>query len=230
MSGVSDWTLRVWDVATGRQVEKSLDVGYYRYVSLDRLDTLELINCFCVSLSPDCKTIVWGNIYGNVYMWNIAAGEEVGDRHSWRVWGMVQSVAYSPDGSRIVSGINKTIRFWDATTCNPIGDPIEGHTGAVTAIAYSPDGKYVISGSTDSTIRIWDIATGKQVGRPWKGHASTVDYVSFSPDGKHVLSKSEDGTVRIWDFPSLQELINETRKRFKDCELTPEERKSFYLE
>lgn len=44
------------------------------------------------------------------------------------------------------------------------------------------------------------------------------------------LSGSEDKTVRIWDFPPLQDLIDETRKRFKDRQLTPEERKKYYLE
>ena len=31
-------------------------------------------------------------------------------------------------------------------------------------------------------------------------------------------------------FPPLQDLVDETRKRFKDRQLTPEERKRFYLE
>ena len=146
------------------------------------------------------------------------------------VWG-VKAVAFNPDGKRIVSGTDiNTICIWDAATCDLIGESWEGHTDDVTAVAYSPDGKYIVSGSKDSTIRIWDVASGKQIGRPFAEHISPVNYVAFSPDGKRTLSKSEDGTVRIWDFPSLQDLINETRKRFKDCELTPEERKNFYLE
>ena len=39
-----------------------------------------------------------------------------------------------------------------------------------------------------------------------------------------------DGIITIIDFPPLQELIDETRERFKDNPLTPEERRQYYLE
>ena len=228
VSEMSDGTLRIWNAATGKQIGDSLKVEYRKVV--DGTDTLRFLQCLCVSFSPDGERIAWGGNQGKVYIWDAFTGGEIGNRRSAIMWGFVNSVAFSPDGKRIVSGISKNLQFWAAATGNPIGDPLEGHSDDVTAVAYSPDGKYIVSGSKDSTIRIWDVASGKQIGRPFVEHISPVNYVSYSPDGKHILSKSEDGTVRIWDFPSLQDLINETRKRFKDCELTPEERKSFYLE
>ena len=36
--------------------------------------------------------------------------------------------------------------------------------------------------------------------------------------------------IIIWDYPPLEELIKETRERFKDNPLTPEERRKYYLE
>ena len=45
-----------------------------------------------------------------------------------------------------------------------------------------------------------------------------------------IVSASEDKTVRIWYFPPLQELIDQTREHFKDRQLTPEERRQYYLE
>ena len=39
-----------------------------------------------------------------------------------------------------------------------------------------------------------------------------------------------DNNVIIWSFPLLQELIDETYERFKNRQLTPEERRKYYLE
>ena len=60
------------------------------------------------------------------------------------------SVAFSPDGKKIVSGsYDKTIRVWDAETGKEIIPPLEEHSGTVSSIAFSPDGKKIVSGSSD---------------------------------------------------------------------------------
>ncbi|KAE9383358.1 WD40 repeat-like protein, partial [Gymnopus androsaceus JB14] len=65
------------------------------------------------------------------------------------------SVAFSPDGTRIVSGSHDhTIRIWDATTGAQIGEPLEGHEDSVPPVAFSPDGNRIVSGSDDKTIRL----------------------------------------------------------------------------
>ena len=111
-----------------------------------------------------------------------------------------------------------------------IGDPLEGHTDCVNSAAFSPDGKRIVSASKDNTVRIWDAQTGKPIGAPLEGHTLGVNSAAFSPDGKRIVSASDDNTVRIWDFPPLEDLINQTRERFKGCQLTPEERRKYYLE
>ena len=65
---------------------------------------------------------------------------------------------------------------------------------------------------------------------PLEGHTRNINSAAFSPDGKFIVSAANDGTIRIWDFPPLQELIDQTRKRFKDRQLTPEEKRKYYLE
>ncbi|KIN96361.1 hypothetical protein M404DRAFT_82641, partial [Pisolithus tinctorius Marx 270] len=114
----------------------------------------------------------------------------------------VRSVAFSPDGKRIVSGLlDNTVRVWDAERGVQISSPLEGHTWSVTSVAFSPDRKRIriVSGSEDNTVRVWDAERGMQIGSPLEGHTEPVDSVAFSPDGKRMVSGSWDKTVRVWD-------------------------------
>ena len=103
-------------------------------------------------------------------MWNADTGQPIGEPltgHTESVW----SVAFSPDGHRVVSGgFDKTVRVWDADTGQPIGQPMTGHTDVVSTVAFSPDGHRIVSGSWDQTLRLWNADTGQRLGPPMTGH------------------------------------------------------------
>ncbi|KIK21039.1 hypothetical protein PISMIDRAFT_681748 [Pisolithus microcarpus 441] len=112
----------------------------------------------------------------------------------------VLSVAFSPDGRRVVSGSSDmTVRIWDAERGVQIGSLLQGHTDWVWSVAFSPDGKRIVSGSRDWTVRVWDAEMGVQIGSPLQGLTSQVSSVAFSPDGKRIVSGLTDSTVRVWD-------------------------------
>ena len=69
----------------------------------------------------------------------------------------VNSVAFSSDGSKIVSGSkDKTIRIWDVQFGSEL-TVLKGHEDNVRSAVITPDGSKVVSGSWDNTIRVWDI-------------------------------------------------------------------------
>ncbi|CAE6415602.1 unnamed protein product [Rhizoctonia solani] len=72
--------------------------------------------------------------------------------------GWIQSVEFSRDGTKIVSGGgDHAICVWDAQTGHRIFGPIKWHTDSVHSVSFSPDGTQVVSGSEDKTIRVTDI-------------------------------------------------------------------------
>ena len=115
----------------------------------------------------------------------------------------VRSVAYSPDGTRIVSGGDDDIvRQWDATSGAPIGVPMRGHEDWVWSVAYSPDGTRIVSGGDDGTVRQWETVSGAPIGVSMRGHESRVRSVAYSPDGTRIVSGGDDDIVRQWDATS----------------------------
>ena len=65
----------------------------------------------------------------------------------------VSSVAFSPDGTRVLSGGGWTVKLWDAAT-GALIRTFEGHANPVSSLAFSPDGTRVLSGSNDHTIKL----------------------------------------------------------------------------
>ena len=114
-----------------------------------------------------------------------------------------ESVAFSPDGKRIVSGGRDTkIRILNAGT-GQLERVLEGHsrdgTGErVRSVAFSPDGGRIVSGGSDATIRIWNAETG-QIERVLQFHTNRVNSVAFSPDGKRIVSGGLGGRILIWN-------------------------------
>ena len=112
-------------------------------------------------------------------------------------------VAFSPDGSLITVGDGASwesgeVRIYNASTGDPVGSPLSGHTDRVWSVCFSPDGTKIVSGSWDKTVLIWDAASGEQL-CSLRGHTDVVGSVCFSSDGKELTSGSQDSTVRNWN-------------------------------
>lgn len=106
---------------------------------------------------------------------------------------------------------------------------LKGHTGAIKWASFNPEGDYVVSCSEDMSIRVWGTDSGKCI-QIFTGYYDDVDCVDFSDDGEYILLKSVDKIVDSRRFSPLQRLITETQELLKNRQLTPEERRMYYLE
>ena len=186
--GAVDNTLKLWDVATGREL---------------RTFSGHTANVWAVAFSPDGKLALSGSDNRTLRLWDVATGRELwlSGNHTYSV----QSVAFSPNGTLALSGSqDKTLKLWDVATGRDIRT-FRGHTSAVWGVAFSPAGNVALSGSRDKTLKLWDVATGREL-RTFSGHTEGVLSVAFSPEGKLALSGSEDKTLKLWDVATGREL------------------------
>ncbi len=122
---------------------------------------------------------------------------------------VMNSVAVSVDGSRVVSGSSDgRVRVWDALSGECVRELI-GHTQSVHSVALSADGGRIVSGSDDGRVRVWDTLSGECV-RELVGQKHWVLCFALSMDGGQVVTGSDDGSVRIWNALSgecVRELV-----------------------
>jgi WD40 repeat protein/serine/threonine protein kinase len=118
----------------------------------------------------------------------------------------VQSVAFSPDGVRLVTtSQDGTARQWDARTGHEVEQPYDRHSATLYSAVYSPDGQWVASAGKDRTIRVWRAQGGQEIA-VLRGHTGYVLEVAFAPDGLRLVSRGSiigtvvwDGSVWVWD-------------------------------
>ena len=130
---------------------------------------------------------------------------------------------------QVVTAANDAVvRVWDLAR-RAVVVKLSGHQGPVSSAQFSPDGRRIVSASDDGTARLWDAASGQQLA-VLQGHEGRVLWAAFSPDGTRVVTASDDRTARIWPvFPTTQALIDYA-KSIVPRQLTPEERRRFFLE
>ena len=190
-SADGDRTVRIWNADNGDPVGPQL-------TDLENVVTT-------LAFSPVTHRLAIGDVLGNVSLLDAYSGALLSTqqpRNADKTY--VSSLAFSRDGTHLVSGDGSgTMVLRSGETAEPVGSPLEGHTGAVTGVAFTPDGRLFASASADQTVRVRNSATGETVGAPLTGHADGVLGVEFTTNDR-LVTASKDATVRFWNVDGLE--------------------------
>ena len=139
--------------------------------------------------------------------------------------GSVNTVAFTSDGSHIVSGSDdQTIKIWDFGSGKLLRS-IDGHDN-INSITVTPDNSQIVSGSDNKLVKVWDLENG-QLSYSLEGHRDSVNAVAVTSDGKKVVSGSDDNLVKIWYLNSgeVRDLFEEYSGNVNTVAITPDGKK-----
>jgi WD40 repeat protein len=184
LAEVSSGWLRLWDVATGKQVRRLAECPEV---------------CTALEFAPDGRHLVAADAHGQRREWDLATGKAVL---------VAGAQVFSPDGrfraictnkdlyvSKVATGARLFESAGDFTDRSGVRRSARVALGA--PVAFAPDGRSVAAATSRALIRRWSVPDGKELPPPG-GNRAPTDVLALSPDGKRLVTGGAAG-ASLWD-------------------------------
>lgn len=198
-SGSSDKTVRIWDVASGRELHALK--GHKTKV-------------YIVAWSPDGARLATGDGAGLLKVWDPFSGIELHTLEGHRR--MIGYIDWSPDGAKLASSSysDGKLIVWDVASGRKRHTLDPGGPGLINGVyTWNPDGIRLVSDGEDtlnggSTVKVWDVDSGSERECHKIEDGDEVWSCGWSSDGTLLVTYSDfwaDDTdafaFKVWSIP-----------------------------
>jgi WD40 repeat protein len=203
-SGSEDRVVRLWDAQTGSLVRAL--AGHAKGVEV-------------VAFTPDGKLLVSSSADQTMKIWDVDTGRLARSIQvtTQGIHGL-SSIAFSPDGQRMVSALGATVGLWDVSDWSLLRTFTTGesHTsGDMTyccgstaeAVRFDARGQLIISAHEDGTIKVWNPKPTHPLPLPGDELVRVLqtsernESFAFSPDERLLVANDgSESPPRIWDW------------------------------
>ena len=178
-AAIEDGSVRIWNIA-----DQSLEKSFNAHRGI----------VWMVEYHPTRPIVVTSGDDSTIKLWNAETFELIKE---WNATSAVRSVAFSPNGDRIVAGDREgVIHVFDIDSGESVAT--HKHAGSIFGVDYSADGKLIATVGSDKVVRIFD-AESLTERQTLAGHDGPIYSVRFAGSGPLLSSVGWNKNVRIWN-------------------------------
>ncbi len=191
-----DRVIRLWDVKTGKYLQK--------YPSHNGA-------VFDLAFSPDGTVLASASGDSTCKIWHVESGRRLDTLNQPQ--GEQFGVDFTPDGKFIVGvGADNKIRLWrflskDKPRINPVVHARFAHEDTIVDMAISPDGKWLATSSADRALKLWSLP-GLVQAKSFGEQADVVEALVFLSGSESFAAGRMNGTMDVFDVVAPEQITS----------------------
>lgn len=201
-----DYTVKVWDLANGREVATyrgHLDQPDDPTRGTNGTTGTNVLRVADVAFHPTDPKLIASASGNQVHLWNPADGKPGKTLvNLGKTDRPIKAVAFSPDGKALAVGADDgVLRVYEVETGKATYTSPPRNT-RIEALAYSPNGKMIVVGDGNAFAAVYAPGTANPLAMTAQVvNSGEVMGVAFGPDNSSVFSCGRDGTARLTAGP-----------------------------